>query len=701
MVNPARQFLPFALTPVLLVVAALLKPVSGQEKYNFLALEQQVIGKDLSVSAAVNEQAALQADLNDTRLSKLPELSTYYRFFPDDLTFAENEFGATHFFGFRVSQDLVDLMKIRPGRIQAAKAALQVKDLQVGSEQGKALFDFRIAYVNTLAHRTKLHYYSELADITRQQLHIKEKQYDHHQELLPSVLAIEADLDNYEGEATYSEHRVASMQRAFAAYFVLDSSQFAWDDIDAITELPDLPVLLNYARENSKELQQFRQSRNIELGRAKARQYSDLHFTPFMGIRFRGDRLGTLGTDPEFGFRFSMPLTYFQKRNNRSRRGNAMIAALGQKAEKAEQALTERLSELYDRYRLAEVQVSRAEHQRYIYQEKLRIEKSKSGRSETLGSGKPETLLQLQSRTLEAELKSKLTSYDKLKLTYELLYTCGANDGGELRGPLEIPVSTAGTRNALWIWQSADIVAHRARRKDLLNFCRASNFDQVYLSINSDLAQQLDYDPRVASFLSKLHSEGVQISALLGDPNWIRQGRRGRLIDRVNKIVRYNQQAAGAEQFDALHIDIEPHLLPEWHNRKEALLQEYIATLDTLHQVLRAANSELPVELDVPVSFNDLAETQIKEIVNSADTIVIMAYNRLDPSALLSSVKNLVQTTQAFGKPLVIGLNSDDFHTQEELTRMIQEIRESDPGADSFNKFAIHDYADFKRLTEN
>jgi|GEM_PF-2753524 len=700
MVNTTKQLFCWKLA-ALLAAASLQTPAAAQEKYRFADLQRQVVLKNLSVSATVNEQAALQADLDDIRLSQLPEFSTYYRFFPDDLTFAENAFGTTHFVGLRLSQNLVDLMKIRPGRIQAAKAALGLKTLQVADEQAKALFDFRIAYVNTLEHRTKRDYYSKLASISQQQLRIKEKQYDHHQELLPSVLAVETEVDDYESQAAFSGRRVDSMERALAAYFDVAASQLAWDDIEETTELPGLPVLLAYASKNSRAVQQFKQSKNIELGRAKASQYNDLRFTPFVGVRFRGDRFGSLGTDPEFGFRFSMPLTYFQKKNNRVRHQEATIVALRQKAETAEETLKHRLSELYDRQELAQAQFSRAEKQRYIYQEKLRIEKSRSEQMETLGSGKPETLLQLQIDYLENALKSKLYAYARLRLYYEIVYACGARDAEELPEQVETPLSSAGTRNALWIWQSGDIVAHRAKRMELLNFCRASNFDQIYFSIDSHLAQQLDYDPRIAAFLRKLHAEGLRISALVGDPSWVRPKRRRKLVDRVNKIVSYNEHSAVEEQFDALHMDIEPHLLPEWHDQQEAVLQDYVATLNTLRQTLRAANSTLAIELDVPVSYNKIAENRhIKNIIRSADTVVIMAYNRPEPDRLLSAVGKLLDISQEFGKPVVIGLNSDDFQTQEELTKLIAEIRQTEPNLFTFSKFAIHDYADFKRLTE-
>ncbi len=691
--------LPLVVFGVLAVIPG--QQASSQETYRFSDLEKEVLVRSISVSQVASEQAALQYDLNDRRLSNLPQVTAYYRFFPDDLTFAENEFGSTHFFGARLSQDLIDLMKGRPARIREGRAALAIKNLEIEEEKDRALFDFHSSYISALEHRTMLQYNTILAGITEQQLQIKEQQYDHHEALLPSVLDVEAALDNYEGMIAFAKSRLAAVEQAFARYFELEVSQFVWDEITQTCDLPKRETLLTHAIENNKELQRIKQAGRLEIGRGQAAQYSDLQFAPFLGVRFRGDNFGDLVTDPEFGFRFSMPVTYFHKKSSRSRRQEATLVALQEKARLHEIDLRDQLNQLYDRFELSESQLRSTEKKRNIYKERLRIETSKSEQLQTLGTTKPELLLQLKQAWQEAELQTRLHAYTRMRLYFELLHLSGYTGANKER-PESPAISTSSidTRKALWVWQSGRILTHREQRQELLDFCLEKNIDQVYFSIDKQLAQQLDYDSRIGSFLARLHFEGVQVSALVGDPEWARPEKRERLLERTDKILMYNSASAAGERFDAIHLNIEPHLLSAWHENTEAILGDYIAALQAVKEKLETARSTIELELDVPAFYNNLPEEQLAALVQVADTIVIMAYQRLSPKQLVTSVNKIMSHTRALSKALVMGLSVDDFQTQEQLTGLIQQVRDDKELGDTFSKFAIHDYDDFKRLAE-
>ena len=115
-----------------------------------------------------------------------------------------------------------------------------------------------------------------------------------------------------------------------------------------------------------------------------------------------------------------------------------------------------------------------------------------------------------------------------------------------------------------------------------------------------------------ASWNRGLHEAGIEVYLLTGDSSWIEEGERDGLMNRLrDRLVGFNEGRASEEQFDGMHLDIEPHADPTW---SDADGEEKYRRLELLADTMAAARAELdrlgaeglPIYLDLPVWFDSL-----------------------------------------------------------------------------------------------
>jgi len=123
----------------------------------------------------------------------------------------------------------------------------------------------------------------------------------------------------------------------------------------------------------------------------------------------------------------------------------------------------------------------------------------------------------------------------------------------------------------VWWWTSAgnpwgvdQVLGNESKEADVLQFLRAWNFGRVYCSFS---AQTRASPAIIRAWNAKLHAAGISSQFLLSENTWIfPQYRTNLLTVHIQpKLIDFNAAATNAAQaYDALHLDIEPHGLPEW-----------------------------------------------------------------------------------------------------------------------------------------
>jgi|GEM_PF-6331950 len=176
---------------------------------------------------------------------------------------------------------------------------------------------------------------------------------------------------------------------------------------------------------------------------------------------------------------------------------------------------------------------------------------------------------------------------------------------------------------------------------------------------------------KLTALLAKTRAAKMKVHALAGSNELIRPENHGRF-------------AAMAEQarslgFDGVHLDVEPHTLPQWREKKDELLAGFISMLRAAREAASAARLELGVS--IPVFF---PEDALREMAPLADRICVMAYEMTDIEKLTRKVR---QEIDAFGPKTVIAVRTKDFPTRLAMEEFIDKIVE----ATGVSRIAVHD----------
>ncbi len=269
-----------------------------------------------------------------------------------------------------------------------------------------------------------------------------------------------------------------------------------------------------------------------------------------------------------------------------------------------------------------------------------------------------------------------------------------------------LPVATRnpGDGRALWVW-SPDFQGSSAEREFFLDFAEARQLGSIFLFVS---LRELDEHPdRFRSFLSLAHDRGVAVSALNGEPEWTRPGKRASADAFVAAVISFNRSAALGERFDGLHLDVEPHLRSEWDENSETTMAHYVDLLESVSE--RTRPEQLPLVVDIPVWWESRTfhgASFLEKIAVVADEIVVMAYDR-PADRVIDDVAEEMALTAALGKRMWIGVRAkrEDFATGDDLQpaesrleELLSKIAEAYSGRAELKGLAIHDYDAYREL---
>jgi outer membrane protein TolC len=254
-------------------------------------------------------------------------------------------------------------------------------------------------------------------------------------------------------------------------------------------------------------------------------------------------------------------------------------------------------------------------------------------------------------------------------------------------------------RRALWVWDPQAF----ARPDDaafLVDFLVAQRFDAVYLF--ASLASLRGAPDRYRHFIALAKRHNVAVQALNGEPAWLLEPDFATLSRFIDAVAAFNASYPEAA-FDAVHLDVEPHALPDWRQAKRAaqLLARYIDMLDEARPLTRAHG--LALYVDAPYWLINRSVDGIPFVTHlrpRVDGVVLMSYG-LRATKISDALALMRRLPGAADLDAVIGVSADPAHLcpatsigalESDIASLEQALADS-PGIQGI---AIHDYA---RLT--
>lgn len=210
------------------------------------------------------------------------------------------------------------------------------------------------------------------------------------------------------------------------------------------------------------------------------------------------------------------------------------------------------------------------------------------------------------------------------------------------------PLSAAEMRG-MWIYKTDEIDASAAASEALFDFCAQRHitdlFWQVHFERLPDGGRPLKNAARSRTFLQCAHARSLRIHALFGDPSHALSAKHDIVLASVDGIRAFNREGPADAHFDGVHLDIEPHGLPQWKKadlaQKCDLLTQFVEVNHKAVSRAHAADPGLIYGVDIvfwldkttpegksayPVTFQGVAKDAAKHLLDCVDHVAIMSY---------------------------------------------------------------------------
>jgi hypothetical protein len=249
-----------------------------------------------------------------------------------------------------------------------------------------------------------------------------------------------------------------------------------------------------------------------------------------------------------------------------------------------------------------------------------------------------------------------------------------------------------------WLWDTAAI---KDRPEEIIQFLADKQADQLYLQIDQSLPAAV-----YQSFIEKANASGISVHALDGVPKWATAKGEAAMLSFFSWVSSYQKQAAPAEQFSGIHLDIEPYLLPGWESNYKNTVVNYQTRM--LQAASLSAQLQLPLGADIPFWFDEMMfsnkfgkDSLAGWIIKNTDSVTIMAYRDAaeGPNGMIELSRNEVELAARYGKQIQIaaetGATSEAAYITfyEEGTARMEEqlslVRDA-YSANSHVSFAVH-----------
>jgi hypothetical protein len=262
------------------------------------------------------------------------------------------------------------------------------------------------------------------------------------------------------------------------------------------------------------------------------------------------------------------------------------------------------------------------------------------------------------------------------------------------------------SKRAMWVWKTTSLL-HPPDSGVFMDFVKAKTISTVFFSVPINSFPNAVQDYRV--FLRLAHVRGLAVEALNGEPDWILPERRSKAVLFLNLIFHYNRESAPDERFDAIHLDVEPHTLPDWKGgKRNELAREYVEFMEQIHEMTK--REKMPLVVDIPDSFGRIelgSTTLASAVIDSTDEVAVMAY-RNRPEKIIEAVRPCVESADAGRKRVWIGIDPLYLHGPESETPSrtdfdgaASKIEETFRDHESFLGVAFHDYLRYRELASN
>jgi hypothetical protein len=201
--------------------------------------------------------------------------------------------------------------------------------------------------------------------------------------------------------------------------------------------------------------------------------------------------------------------------------------------------------------------------------------------------------------------------------------------------------------------------------------------DHVILSPTTDPKNWEKAQP----LITQLDQNEIGVEWMIGNNKWLGTPITSKLDSLKSQIDQW--------QIKTLHLDIEPHTLPDYKKQKDIYHQQYI-------QLIREASAfckkhEMTLNASIPLG---LPEDVLQTICDLGVSLTLMAYENPNIEAIQRRSQEEVKTGK---ENVIMALRAKDYKKSSELEKDLQILKDWVPS----HITVIHDYNTYKQISSN
>lgn len=432
---------------------------------------------------------------------------------------------------------------------------------------------------------------------------------------------------------------------------------------DAEKELPVLDISIGALIDEAKKDDFYNRVFEAELGRKE--RIDD----PLLDINFRifaryyvDNLLSSNGQDSlAAGFYFKMPIPFGVKRYEKLRSLEGKVTDLS--LDRKRDGEIYQIQDTYYEYQYKLNDYLKLTYRRGLIEERLRRERVKRSFGDPLYSPVHQMQLldelyavEFETLDVKQQLYLKLLELNRLAAGEDILKHVRV-----IKKEMEVK-RYRGERSA-YIWSEG---FNKIDNDFLAMYIEQQEIADIMISVG-----ERTNVGKLGSFIERIKSKGTKVHALIGSNELLRQENRDRLAERIIN--------ASLNGFDGVHLDIEPHTLPEWKAKSGELLKEYLDMLKAAREI--TTEKKIALAASIPFFYPENVLKEMVEVVNKA---YIMAYEMKDTEVFKRRVKEEVEI---FKDKTVLTVRTKDFSTRLELEEFLDNVIK----ATGISRVAVHD----------
>lgn len=265
-----------------------------------------------------------------------------------------------------------------------------------------------------------------------------------------------------------------------------------------------------------------------------------------------------------------------------------------------------------------------------------------------------------------------------LKLLRLAAYNTDVNISDHLKiisvDSLEMAFNDYFLKKSIYVWSSS---VEAITPQYIAEFLSKKGIDRAIVAVKQSDITGTDYN----DLARLLKGYNINVSVLMGNNQLVNKTKTELLAFLEATLLKL-----GKQNMQAIHLDVEPHTLPDYKTKEAIYMQKFTAMITVVKQF--CVKNNLQLEVSVPLYYS---ADVYKKLYTDCNRVYLMSYEQKNIETLSRKIAAIVGDNNI---RTTIALRTEDFSNGSELDNFEKQLSDKT----GINSFAIHDLQRLLRM---